>query len=72
MRESSYYLDVGQWFFSVYNDAGEPQIIEMRASMAHNFISNCLSGCSENGKCVMGRCECTSSFRGTDCSKSEY
>jgi len=70
MRESSYYLDMGHWFLSLYNDAGDPQTLEMTASVAHDMTSSCPRGCSGNGECVLGYCQCNPGYDGPDCSQS--
>ena len=71
MRESSYYLELGHWFMSLYNDDGQAQTVEMTATVSHDLTSSCPRGCSGNGECVLGYCHCNTGFDGPDCSQSK-
>lgn len=71
-REASYYLDSGHWFLSLYNDGASAQTLEMAATLSADLTSACPRGCSGNGECVMGHCQCQAGYDGTDCSQSKH
>ncbi|KAL5290836.1 TENM2.2 family protein [Megaselia abdita] len=69
-REVTRYMESGHWFVSLYNDDGESQEITFYAAIAEDMTQNCPNGCSGNGQCLLGHCQCNSGFGGDDCSES--
>ncbi len=71
-RKSSYYLERGLWFVSLYNDDPRPQRLTVQARESPELTRDCPSGCGGRGECVLGRCQCQAGFDGPDCGQSEY
>ena len=69
---STFSLFIGHWFMSLYNDDGDAQEITFYAAVAEDMTQNCPNGCSGNGQCLLGHCQCNPGFGGDDCSESEY
>uniref|UniRef100_A0A182FTN0 Teneurin-2 n=1 Tax=Anopheles albimanus TaxID=7167 RepID=A0A182FTN0_ANOAL len=69
-REVTRYMEPGHWFLSIYNDDGDAQEIAFYAIVAEDMTQNCPNGCSGNGQCLLGHCQCNPGFGGDDCSES--
>ncbi|XP_055694710.1 teneurin-m isoform X3 [Lutzomyia longipalpis] len=69
-REVTRYMEPGHWFVSLYNDDGDEQEITFYAAVAEDMTQNCPNGCSGNGQCLLGHCQCNPGFGGDDCSDS--
>ncbi|XP_055383652.1 teneurin-m isoform X3 [Condylostylus longicornis] len=69
-REVTRYMESGHWFISLYNDDGDAQEITFHAAIAEDMTQNCPNGCSGNGQCLLGHCQCNPGFGGDDCSES--
>ncbi|XP_046809051.1 teneurin-m isoform X2 [Lucilia cuprina] len=69
-REVTRYMEPGHWFVSLYNDDGDVQEITFYATIAEDMTQNCPNGCSGNGQCLLGHCQCNPGFGGDDCSES--
>ncbi|XP_049291107.1 teneurin-m isoform X9 [Anopheles funestus] len=69
-REVTRYMEPGHWFLSIYNDDGDAQEIAFYAVVAEDMTQNCPNGCSGNGQCLLGHCQCNPGFGGDDCSES--
>lgn len=70
-REVTRYMEPGHWFISLYNDDGDEQEITFYAAVADDMTQNCPNGCSGNGQCLLGHCQCNPGFGGDDCSESK-
>lgn len=70
-REVTRYIEPGHWFISLYNDDGDEQEIHFTAAVAEDMTQNCPNGCSSNGQCLLGHCQCNPGFGGDDCSESK-
>lgn len=70
-REITRYMEPGHWFISLYNDDGDEQEITFYAAAADDMTQNCPSGCSGNGQCLLGHCQCLPGFTNADCSESK-
>lgn len=70
-REVTRYMEPGHWFISLYNDDGDEQEIAFYAAVADDMTQNCPNGCSGNGQCLLGHCQCNPGFGGDDCSESK-
>lgn len=64
-------MEPGHWFVSLYNDDGDEQEITFYAAVAEDMTQNCPNGCSGNGQCLLGHCQCNPGFGGDDCSESK-
>lgn len=64
-------MEPGHWFISLYNDDGDEQEITFYAAVADDMTQNCPNGCSGNGQCLLGHCQCNPGFGGDDCSESK-
>lgn len=64
-------MEPGHWFVSLYNDDGDEQEVTFYASVAADMTQNCPNGCSGNGQCLLGHCQCNPGFGGDDCSESK-
>lgn len=64
-------MEPGHWFVSLYNDDGDEQGITFYAAVAEDMTQNCPNGCSGNGQCLLGHCQCNPGFGGDDCSESK-
>lgn len=71
-REVTRYMEPGHWFISLYNDDGDEQEITFYAAVADDMTQNCPNGCSGNGQCLLGHCQCNPGFGGDDCSESKW
>ncbi|KRF84821.1 uncharacterized protein Dvir_GJ13712, isoform C [Drosophila virilis] len=69
-REVTRYMEPGHWFVSLYNDDGDAQELTFYAAIAEDMTQNCPNGCSGNGQCLLGHCQCNPGFGGDDCSES--
>ncbi|XP_036326502.1 teneurin-m isoform X1 [Rhagoletis pomonella] len=69
-REVTRYMEPGHWFVSLYNDDGDAQEVAFYAAIAEDMTQNCPNGCSGNGQCLLGHCQCNPGFGGDDCSES--
>lgn len=69
-REVTRYMEPGHWFLSLYNDDGDAQEVTFYAAVAEDMTQNCPNGCSGNGQCLLGHCQCNPGFGGDDCSES--
>ncbi|XP_060653283.1 teneurin-m isoform X1 [Drosophila nasuta] len=69
-REVTRYMEPGHWFVSLYNDDGDVQELTFYAAIAEDMTQNCPNGCSGNGQCLLGHCQCNPGFGGDDCSES--
>ncbi|XP_058456897.1 teneurin-m isoform X2 [Malaya genurostris] len=69
-REVTRYMEPGHWFLSIYNDDGDAQEITFYATVAEDMTQNCPNGCSGNGQCLLGHCQCNPGYGGDDCSES--
>ncbi|XP_067613196.1 teneurin-m isoform X2 [Eurosta solidaginis] len=69
-REVTRYMEPGHWFVSLYNDDGDAQEVSFYAAIAEDMTQNCPNGCSGNGQCLLGHCQCNPGFGGDDCSES--
>uniref|UniRef100_A0A1A9WCA4 Tenascin-like protein n=1 Tax=Glossina brevipalpis TaxID=37001 RepID=A0A1A9WCA4_9MUSC len=69
-REVTRYMEPGHWFVSLYNDDGDVQEVTFYAAIAEDMTQNCPNGCSGNGQCLLGHCQCNPGFGGDDCSES--
>ena len=65
-KNTSYYLESGHWFISLYNDDGESKPVRFVATVSEDMTRNCPRGCSGRGDCVLGRCQCRTGFDGPD------
>ncbi|XP_042205374.1 teneurin-m-like isoform X2 [Homarus americanus] len=63
------YLEQGHWFLSLYNDDGDPQEVSLTGDVSSEFTEGCPRGCSGNGDCILGSCQCHPSFAGPDCTQ---
>lgn len=63
-------MEPGHWFVSLYNDDGDEQEISFQAGVAEDMTQNCPNGCSGNGQCLLGHCQCNPGFGGDDCGES--
>lgn len=63
-------MEPGHWFMSLYNDDGDVQELTFYAAVAEDMTQNCPNGCSGNGQCLLGHCQCNPGFGGDDCSES--
>lgn len=63
-------MEPGHWFVSLYNDDGDAQEVTFYAAIAEDMTQNCPNGCSGNGQCLLGHCQCNPGFGGDDCSES--
>ncbi|XP_050695509.1 teneurin-m-like isoform X5 [Eriocheir sinensis] len=63
------YLDQGHWFLSLYNDDGDPQEVTLNGAMSSEFTEGCPRGCSGNGDCILGSCQCQPGYTGPDCTQ---
>ncbi|XP_037907848.1 teneurin-m isoform X3 [Hermetia illucens] len=70
VREVTRFLESGHWFISLYNDDGDAQEVTFYAAIAEDMTQNCPNGCSGNGQCLLGHCQCNPGFGGDDCSES--
>ena len=70
-REVTRFMETGHWFISLYNDDGDEQEITFYAAVAEDMTQNCPNGCSGNGQCMLGHCQCNPGFGGDDCSESK-
>lgn len=70
-REVTRYMESGHWFISLYNDDGDSQEVNYYAVVAEDMTQNCPNGCSGNGQCLLGHCQCNPGFGGDDCSESK-
>lgn len=70
-REVTRFMETGHWFISLYNDDGDEQEITFYAAVADDMTQNCPNGCSGNGQCMLGHCQCNPGFGGDDCSESK-
>jgi len=70
-RDVTKYLDSGFWFISLYNDDGHNQEVSFHATIAGEMTRNCPNGCSNNGQCIGGHCQCVAGFGGESCSESK-
>lgn len=70
-REVTRYMESGHWFISLYNDDGDSQEVNFYAVVAEDMTQNCPNGCSGNGQCLLGHCQCNPGFGGDDCSESK-
>lgn len=70
-REVTRYMESGHWFMSLYNDDGDAQEVTFFAIVAEEMTQNCPNGCSGNGQCLLGHCQCNPGFGGDDCSESK-
>lgn len=70
-REVTRYMEPGHWFLSLYNDDGDAQEVTFYAAVAEDMTQNCPNGCSGNGQCLLGHCQCNPGFGGDDCSESK-
>lgn len=71
-REVTRFMEPGHWFVSLYNDDGDEQEITFYAAIADDMTQNCPNGCSGNGQCLLGHCQCNPGFGGDDCSESKH
>ncbi|XP_055530573.1 teneurin-m isoform X3 [Wyeomyia smithii] len=69
-REVTRYMEPGHWFLSIYNDDGDAQELTFYAIVAEDMTQNCPNGCSGNGQCLLGHCQCNPGYGGDDCSES--
>ncbi|XP_053689276.1 teneurin-m isoform X2 [Sabethes cyaneus] len=69
-REVTRYMEPGHWFLSIYNDDGDAQELTFYATVAEDMTQNCPNGCSGNGQCLLGHCQCNPGYGGDDCSES--
>ncbi|EDS38435.1 odd Oz protein [Culex quinquefasciatus] len=69
-REVTRYMEPGHWFLSIYNDDGDAQEITFYGAVAEDMTQNCPNGCSGNGQCLLGHCQCNPGYGGDDCSES--
>ncbi|XP_069951086.1 teneurin-m-like isoform X3 [Cherax quadricarinatus] len=63
------YLEQGHWFLSLYNDDGDPQEVTLTGDVSSEFTEGCPRGCSGNGDCILGSCQCHPGFAGPDCTQ---
>ena len=66
------YLEQGHWFLSIYNDDGDPQDVSLAGVVSTEYTEGCPKGCSGNGECILGTCQCNPGFTGPDCTESKY
>ena len=66
-KQAIHYMEKGNWFISLYNDGVDDQQVELVLSIADDLTQQCPNGCSENGECLMGMCQCNPGFGGNDC-----
>lgn len=71
-REVTRYMEPGHWFLSIYNDDGDAQEITFYGAVAEDMTQNCPNGCSGNGQCLLGHCQCNPGYGGDDCSESKF
>ncbi|XP_055596104.1 teneurin-m isoform X3 [Uranotaenia lowii] len=69
-REVTRYMEPGHWFLSIYNDDGDAQEITFYGLVAEDMTQNCPNGCSGNGQCLLGHCQCNPGYGSDDCSES--
>ncbi|XP_066954350.1 teneurin-m-like isoform X2 [Macrobrachium rosenbergii] len=63
------YLEQGHWFLSLYNDDGDPQEVSLTGDVSTEYTEGCPKGCSGNGDCILGSCQCHPGFAGPDCTQ---
>ncbi|CAL4063225.1 unnamed protein product [Meganyctiphanes norvegica] len=63
------YLEQGHWFLSLYNDDGDPREVTIYGEISTDDTLGCPKGCSGNGECILGACQCNPGFTGPDCTQ---
>ncbi|XP_045128078.1 teneurin-m-like isoform X4 [Portunus trituberculatus] len=63
------YLEQGHWFLSLYNDDGDPQEVSLNGAVSSEYTEGCPRGCSGNGDCILGSCQCHAGYTGSDCTQ---
>ncbi|KAL7013311.1 hypothetical protein ACKWTF_015326 [Chironomus riparius] len=69
-RDVMKFMEAGFWFISLYNDDGHDQEVTFFASVSGEMMRNCPNGCSGNGQCLGGHCQCNAGFGGESCNES--
>jgi len=69
-KETSQFLEAGHWFLSLYNDDSDPQEVVFNSNISEEMTEGCPNGCSGNGQCQLGHCQCNPGFGEDDCSQS--
>jgi teneurin len=69
-RDVTKFMEAGFWFISLYNDDGHNQEVTFYASEIGELLRNCPNGCSGNGNCNGGHCQCNAGFGGESCNES--
>lgn len=70
-QELQKYVEQGHWFLSLYNDNGDAQEVVFASSISQEMTEGCPNGCTGNGECEAGHCQCNAGFGGDDCSQSK-
>ena len=70
-REFTRFLDRGNWFVSIYNDAMMSADISLVFSIADESNIPCPFDCHGHGVCVMGTCKCDADYAGDNCAYSQ-
>ena len=71
-RSTSYYMEQGHWFLSLYNDDIESQEVSFVLRVSEELTKNCPNGCNGRGQCILGRCQCEAGYDGPDCGQSKF
>lgn len=71
-RSTSYYMEQGHWFLSVYNDDMDAQEVSFVLRVSQELTKNCPNGCNGRGQCILGRCQCEQGYDGPDCGQSKF
>ena len=71
-RTSSYYMEQGHWFMSLYNDDIDSQEVSFVLRVSQELTKNCPSGCNGRGQCILGHCQCEAGYDGPDCGQSKF
>ncbi|ODN01413.1 Teneurin-m [Orchesella cincta] len=69
-KEINKFLEQGHWFISLYNDDSDSQEVVFASKISEEMTEGCPNGCSGNGQCQLGHCQCNAGFGGDDCSQS--
>jgi len=69
--EFTKFLDRGNWFISIYNDAMMSADISLVFNIADESNIPCPFDCHGHGVCVMGNCKCDADYAGDNCAYSK-
>jgi hypothetical protein len=70
-REFTRFLDRGNWFVAIYNDALMTIDMSLVFAIADESNIPCPFDCHGHGVCVMGQCKCDDDYTGDNCAYSQ-